>query len=265
MLPIISKLKTHQDIQKILLIGFLLLGILVATALALSPQIFDKQAAEDQINLKLLPSEIQIKKDQVYTVQIGINPLNANITASEIHLEYDLKKISIEDIKIEDFLPVALKVRNDHDGKIQLILGAKLDEFKRGIGILATIKFKALSNEASEIKFTPETKLISEGALENVLKETSPAKLLPAGMSLKSDQPSKEENYPDDLKKEGVIFQDPSPLIRDIIEQEEIKDESIKPGFNFKYIRHVFSNLFSPIASFNKNLEDRTTGVIKGE
>jgi hypothetical protein len=259
-----SSLKTHKDLSKILLVGFLALAVLVATTLALNPQIFKKQASEDQISLRLLPSEIRTVKNNSYNIQIGINSLDSKVTASEIHLVYDPKKILIEDLKIEDFLPVVLKVTNNHDGKIVLILGGQLNDLKKGVGILATLKFKVLSEDITDIKFKPDTKVVVEGSSENVLKEMSGTNLIPAGRGFNSQaSPSVSGVFPNNLKDEGVVFQDPSPLIRDIVENVEVEDTSIKPGFNFRYIKHLFTSLFPPISSLNKDLEDTTTGVIK--
>ena len=263
-----SRLKTQKDLQKIMLVGFLILGVLVATTLVLSPQIFRKQASENKISLKLLPSELKITPNQKYDIQIGLNSLDKNVAAVEIHLQYDPKKVVVQDLQAGDYLPVILKVSDDHEGNIHLILGAQLNSLKKGVGILGTLKIKTLTADSTEIKFTADTKIAIEGSAADALQQMDGVTLQPVGTTSKSTKDSSSQGqiiYPDNLKNEGVVFQDSDSLVQDIVDRQEVDDTSIKPGFNFRYIRQLFSSFFSPVANLNKNLEDRASDVIEGE
>lgn len=259
--------RSRQDLPHLGLVILLTLGIMLGVYLALQPQIFSKRAAEGSlVEVKFIPESIQISNGRVYEARIAINPKGRRVTAVQLAIKYIPTQVTILETKNEGFLPIDLKVKDSFDGNLDLVYGGTVDNVADKPGMLSTLKFKVLSNQASEISIKGNSIVSVASSEENALSEFAVLKLVPNSQGAPQTG-SQDVRYPDSLLLEQAFRPDSEPFVeefRQAIEpQPEIKPERVEPSFSGAYIKQLGKDIFvEPITALNQVLEEKAGEII---
>lgn len=261
-------LRDRQDLPHLALVVLLITGIMVGVYLSLQPQIFNKQAAEGSlVEVNFIPEILEIQAGQTYEAKIGVNPKTERVTAVQLSISYDPEVVKIVETKNEGFLPIELKTEDNHEGTLTLIYGGTVDTQAGLPGMLATLKFKALTGSLSAIAIKSNSQVSVSSKEGNVLTAFSKLYLTEGGAAAQTPLPG-DIKYPDNLLLEKAFFPDSSPFVRDFKEaiepRPEIKPERVKPQLSEKYILQLGRDIFiEPVVSLNEVLRDKVGGIIK--
>lgn len=257
-------IKSLKDLPHLAIVVFLILGIGVGVYLALQPQIFNKQASESTlVDLKFIPESLQSDTGKEYEAKIAINPKGQRVSAVQLNISYNADVISVLEVKNGGFLPVELRVNDDHQGNLNLIYGSTIESQATEPGMLSAIKFKILSPNSGffEVKTISEVSVYSKEG--NVLSVFPKLIIEPLGAS----REGQEVQYPDNLLLEKAFFSSSEPAIRDFKEilkpDPKMEQERVKPGFSMAFLKQLGTDIFiSPIAALNEVLEEKTGGLL---
>lgn len=269
-LPKFSELihiKSRQDLPHLGIVALLVLGIILGVYLALQPQIFNKKAAEEGlIDIKFVPESLQMESGKIYEAKIAVNPKGERVTAVKLRIGYDPGVISVLETQNSGYLPVTLKIEDSHDGNLILIYASTIESQPTSVGILVTIKVKALNSGPSLIQIMPDSEASVASRENNVLTVFPKLIIEPVGSAAPGEVPK----YPDNLLLEKAFFASSGPAIRDFKEslepKPEIKPDKVKPEFSMAYVKQLGTDIFiAPIQALNQVLEEKVGSILKSE
>ena len=124
--------------------------------------------------LSLSPASAQLVKDQIFSVNIILDPSQESVDAVDAILIYDPNLLEVSGLIPSDLFP-AYPVQNFEDGKVQLsafAVGTRGNPVPvTESGTLGTISLKAKAAGITKIEFSADSIVASKG--KNVLKEIS--------------------------------------------------------------------------------------------
>lgn len=247
---------------KVFVIVILIVGIIIAVVLSGQRQSFKNFASQKGTTIALVPNWIVGEVNQKYEIQITINTGEDSITAAQIHLRYDPKKLEIIDIKSGSFL--SAMVGNSIDSGIASALFITSPENpQKGFGNLGTLEVRLLDQEGSEIRFTQDSRITAAGKSSNSLETAIGTRLI--GSSVFSDlQKRGIGEYP---VPSAVVFLNPDPYVRDFWETpppapfEKAKTPS--PAFSIEYIDYLFNLPLEEVKKLNQNLQNKASKYLE--
>lgn len=257
-------IKSRKDLPHLAVVVLLVFGIGLGVYLALQPQIFKKQAAGDSIvEVKFIPESILFETGRDYEAKIAVNPKGTRVNAAALNVTYNPEVISVLEITSGGFLPVQLKINDDHQGKLTLIYGSTIESQADKPGMLSVIKFKVLKEEAASFDISPMSEVSVSSIEGNVLTVFPKLVIEPSG----STDLKEEVSYPDNLLLEKAFFASSGPVVRDFRESLEpkplLKPERIKPEISFAFIKQLAGDIFiSPIAALNQVIEEKVGEIL---
>ncbi len=258
-------IRSLRDLPHLIIVVLLILGIVLGVYLSLQAQIFNKKALEQQgIVLQFIPEKLKIENGKTYEAKIFINPAGARVTAIELNISYDPQAVSILESKNAGFLPVELKVSDNHEGVLTLVYSSTIENTADKPGEVVSVKFKVLSAFTSALRINPDSEVTVSSMEGSILNSFPVLHLEP----LEEELEKKDVSYPNNLLLEKAVFQDPAIIIRDFKELIEpkpaIKPERVKPEFSFTFLKQIGTDIFiSPIAALNQVLEKKAEGIIR--
>lgn len=257
-------IKSREDLPHLAIVILLILGIGVGVYLALSPQIFNKQAAGDSIvDLKFIPESIQVETGKEYEAKIAINPKGQRVSAVQLNIFYNADVVSVLEVKNGGFLPVELRINDDHQGNLNLIYGSTIESQAKEPGMLSVIKFKVLNPYSATLQVKPASEVSISSKEGNVLNIFPKLLIEPLGVL----SPGEQVQYPDNLLLEKAFFASSGPAVRDFKEimepKPELKPGRVKPGFSGAFIKQLGIDIFiSPIVALNQVIEEKAGEII---
>lgn len=170
--------------RTILLIAILVFSVSALLALSLQTGQKSKEAAVQpsraETTLALTAPRIA-SGSGILTSDVVINTRGNKVTAVQLELSYNPKKLGYFSAATGKFFPKGTELLNKIDtenGKITYALGAGLGQ--KGImgqGIVATLTFSRLvSTGTAEIKFDPKSLVTEEGNAQSVLQRATGTK-----------------------------------------------------------------------------------------
>ncbi|MBI2593321.1 hypothetical protein HYW44_01610 [Candidatus Daviesbacteria bacterium] len=257
-------IKSLKDLPHLVIVVSLIFGIGIGVYLALQPQIFNKQAAGDSIvAVKFIPESIQVQAGRDYEAKIAVNPKGTRVNAAALNVTYNPEVISVLEITNGGFLPVQLRINNDHQGKLTLIYGSTIESHADKPGMLSVIKFKVLKEDAAsfDVSATSEVSVYSKEG--NVLTVFPKLVIEPSGIAT----PKEEIRYPDNLLLEKAFFASSEPVVRDFRESLDpkpvLKSGRVKPEISLAFIKQLAGDIFiSPIVALNQVVEEKVGEII---
>lgn len=258
-------IRSMRDLPHLAIVAFLILGIILGVYLSFQTQIFNKKALEQTgIVLQFIPEKLQIGSGKTYEAKVFINPGGERVTAIELNISYDPRVVSILESKNSGFLPVDLKVSDNHEGLLTLVYSSTIENIADKPGAVVLIKFKVLNAFASSLQITPDSEVTVSSKEGSVLNSFPILELEP----LETELDKKDVSYPDNLLLEKAVFQDPEIIIRDFKELIEPKPvfspERVKPEFSLTFLKQLGTDIFiSPITALNQVLEEKAGGIFK--
>lgn len=172
--------------KKILILGTLVL-LLVSVPLGVylvSQRQELRKKAVPATTLSLFPSTLSKDPNETFILEVKIDTGENQVTAAELHLNFDPNKLEGQSISEGTFLPVRLVPGNINQtaGKASITLGSQPAEPKRGQGTLAFITFKTKAVPGTtQVSFDSTTQVAGIEEAGNVLTGTSPASITIAG------------------------------------------------------------------------------------
>lgn len=259
-------IRSWKDLPHLFIVLLLVFGIGLGVYLALQPQIFKKQAQEgSRIDLKFIPDNLKVEPGKDYETKLALNPKGSRVSAVKLNISYNPETVSVLEIRNGGFLPVELKISDDHQGKLTLIYGSTIESQADKPGMLSVIKFKVLNEDITAFEVVPGSEVSFSGEEGNVLSAFPKMVVEPSGIKT----PEEDIRYPDNLLLEKAFFASSEPAVRDFREslepKAEFKEGRVNPGFSIAYIQQLGRDIFiSPIAALNQVLEEKT-GEILGQ
>lgn len=253
-----------KDLPHLVIVVLLLFGIGLGVYLSLQPQIFKKQAAGDSIvDLKFIPESIKVETGRDYEAKIAINPKGQRVTAIALYIAYNPDVISVVEINNGGFLPVDLKINDDHKGNLNLIYGSTLETQANEPGMISVIKFKVLNPNSSTLQVKPTSEVSISSKEGNVLNDFTKLLIEPLGALA----PGEKVQYPGNLLLEKAFFASSEPAVRDFREslepKPELKPYRIKPEFSGAFIKQLGIDIFiSPILALNQVIEEKVGEIL---
>jgi hypothetical protein len=137
----------------------------------------EAESAEKISTLSFTGAE-KMESNEKFKVNAMIDPKGKSITAAEIHIKFNPKSVTLENIEAsEAFSQELMEAKIDNDnGTASIILGVPLDKpGVKEISTIASFNFKSLtSGENTEISFTNNTRAAAEGQKTDVLASIFP-------------------------------------------------------------------------------------------
>ena len=132
-----------------------------------------------QTVMSLSPNPVEVSSNSG-TVDVNVDTANNNITGVQLELSYDpnvLTNVQVSPASFFDAPSVLINNIDTKNGKISYaIVIPPTGEAKKGVGIVATIKFnikKGATANQTQIEFLPKSLVTAEGLAYSVLKSTS--------------------------------------------------------------------------------------------
>lgn len=250
-------IKSRKDLPHLAVVVLLVFGVYLGVYLALQPQIFNKKAQEASvIDIKFIPGRILVETGRDYEAKIAVNPKGKRVNAAALNVTYNPEVISVLEISSGGFLPIDLKINDDHQGKLTLIYGSTIESQADKPGMLSVIKFKVLKKDFTSFDISPMSEVSVSSVEGNVLTVFPKLLIEPSG----STDLKEEVSYPDNLLLEKAFFASPEPVVRDFQESLEpkpiLKPDRVKPEISFAFIKQLAGDIFiSPIVALNQVIE----------
>lgn len=261
--------RSVRDLPHLGLVLLLTGGIVLGVYLAMQPQIFNKQAAEGSlVDLKFAPDVLKVQAGRIYEAKIAINPKSERVTALQLNIGYDPGIVTILETKNEGFLPITLKAEDDFQGNLNLTYGSTVENQATKPGMVATIKLKVNSAQASKLSIKGNSEVNVSSREGNALTVFS---VLPLEVAAAGSTTGEEDiRYPDSLLLEKAFTPDSAPFVRDFKEaiepKPELKPERVRPGFSEAYVLQLGRDIFvDPIVALNDVIEGKATEILKSK
>ena len=144
-------------------------GIIVGSIMIRKPQTIRDRASGNRIALSLVPSTQTISAGQEFTEAITANTNGQTVSAAELHLSFDATKLQAVKIDAGTFLPVVLTAGAIGNGTTSITLVSQPTAPQKGSGILASVRFKLLTNTPTDVVFADTTQVAAIGRTDNAV------------------------------------------------------------------------------------------------
>ena len=165
------KMQKHVSLPILLLLSILIVfsGIIVGSIMIRKPQTIRDRASGNRIALSLVPSTQTISAGQEFTEAITANTNGQTVSAAELHLSFDATKLQAVKIDAGTFLPVVLTAGAIGNGTTSITLVSQPTAPQKGSGILASVRFKLLTNTPTDVVFADTTQVAAIGRTDNAV------------------------------------------------------------------------------------------------
>lgn len=144
-------------------------ALIVSISATGKPQEIRKKAANNGVALSLIPAAVTTSSGQEFTEAITANTNDQTVSAAEIHISFDATKLQGVSIDAGTFLPVVLTPGAIGNGTASITVGSQPSAPQKGSGILASVKFKLLTNTTTDIVFADTTQVAAIGRTDNAV------------------------------------------------------------------------------------------------
>lgn len=161
----------------LLIIPLLLAGLFAGLSATQKSQELRKKASVTGSTLSIQPAQNNVTVGDTLTISVSIDTGDDTVSAAELHINYDASKMEGQSITAGSYLPVILTSGQVGGGTASITLGSQPTDPKKGNGILATVKFKALNASSSQLTLTADTQVAAIGKAGNTMAALNPGQV----------------------------------------------------------------------------------------
>lgn len=169
---------SKKIIAGIVVLVLLITGLVGGVFLVRQRQELRKEAAP-ATSLSLTPAQTTAQIGETLSLSIAIDTAENKVTAADLRITYDSKKLTLTEFKPGTFLPVTLnepKIDNNQ-GLATAVFGAQPANTPQGKGSLGTLVFQAKASGSVSVAFSAETEVSGMDEETNVLIARNPASI----------------------------------------------------------------------------------------
>ncbi|OGG29313.1 hypothetical protein A2973_01240 [Candidatus Gottesmanbacteria bacterium RIFCSPLOWO2_01_FULL_49_10] len=169
-------MQTQVNWKIILLCLVLFSGLISVLIFGKNGQMFKiRSRASGTVVLRLTPGEKFSSKGETWDISLLVDTKEDAISAVDLFLAYDMTKLQLTGVNASDRFPITLLSPVSENGFIHVALASSPSSPFRGVGIVATMSFQALSDGETLITLADQSMVAAIGKNDNVLSQTYPS------------------------------------------------------------------------------------------
>lgn len=141
----------NKKIAGVLVAFLLVFGVGLGAFLVQRQTQLRPQASANGVDLSLNPAQVSVSANQEFSLDLTLDAKQASASGVQAKLTFDPSKLQLVNTTLSDYFSVVLSPVSTTQNSVEFVIGTSTP--KPGVGVLATLTFKALTDGTSTIAF----------------------------------------------------------------------------------------------------------------
>ena len=141
----------NKKIAGVLVAFLLVFGVGLGAFLVQRQTQLRPQASANGVDLSLNPAQVSVAANQEFSLDLTLDAKQASASGVQAKLTFDPSKLQLVNTTLSDYFSVVLSPVSTTQNSVEFVIGTSTP--KPGVGVLATLTFKALADGTSTIAF----------------------------------------------------------------------------------------------------------------
>lgn len=141
----------NKKIAGVLVAFLLVFGVGLGAFLVQRQTQLRPQASANGVDLSLNPAQVSVAANQEFSLDLTLDAKQASASGVQAKLTFDPSKLQLVNTTLSDYFSVVLSPVSTTQNSVEFVIGTSTP--KPGVGVLATLTFKALTDGTSTIAF----------------------------------------------------------------------------------------------------------------